>query len=388
MSNGDDPVRTGAVRLLNDHWDPTRGHTYPHRRTYPHQWLWDSCFASIAWAAVGEVDRGLRELTLALSAQFGDGFVPHMRYAKPNTARGPRSDVSSFTQPPVYAHALRVLVEHGGEPDPDLRRRVDLALDWLWKRRRDGGLIFVVHPWETGADDSPRWDSWMADFLGRGEVPLRWRRRPWSRYDRHLVARAQFDDDGEAYWSREFVCAPAAFNAIATHAAAEYAALSGDSAWAVRARESAEAMDERMWSPTTGLWSDVPIQGGGDSAELPTLDGVLPALTTADADKAHRALDQLLDPRRFAAPYGLAYVARNSPAFDANGYWRGTAWMQMNYLARLAALRWERTDVVEAIRAASRAGAQASRFAEHWNPLTGKGRGAVPLTWSALVAAM
>ncbi len=383
-----DPVRAGALRLLRDHWDPARGHTYPHRRTYPHQWLWDSCFASIAWAAVGDAERGMQELTMALSAQFEDGFVPHMRYAEANTLRGPRTDVSSFTQPPVYSHALRTLVTAGQPASVDLLARVPRALEWLWNRRRHDGLIVVVHPWETGADDSPRWDSWMGTFLGKDRMPLRWRRRPWSRYDRHLVTQAQFDEHGEAYWSHEFVCAPAAFNAITAHAAFEYGTLTGDVEWDARARELAAEMDARMWSDRTGLWSDVPVVGGGSSAELPTLDGVLPALVTADREKAMAALDQVIDPARFAAPFGLAYVAQDSPAFDADGYWRGTAWMQLNYLVRLAALRWERYDVVDAVRASSRAAAVQARFAEHWNPRTGKGRGAIPLTWSALVAAM
>jgi GH15 family glucan-1,4-alpha-glucosidase len=38
--------------------------------------------------------------------------------------------------------------------------------------------------------------------------------------------------------------------------------------------------------------------------------------------------------------------------------------------------------------AASRRAAAASGFAEHWNPETGQGHGAVPLTWSALVVAL
>jgi glycogen debranching enzyme len=115
---------------------------------------------------------------------------------------------------------------------------------------------------------------------------------------------------------------------------------------------------------------------------------VLPALVTSSEEKAARALDQLMSPRRFAAPYGPTFVARSHRAYSPNGYWRGTAWMQMSYLARLAALRWERGEVAEQIAQWSRRGAMRSGFAEHWNPETGKGRGAVPLTWAALVAAM
>jgi len=382
-------VLDGARRVLDAHWDSERGHTYPHRRTYPHQWLWDSCFAAIAWAAVGEPERGVRELDNALSAQFDDGFVPHMRYAFENNERGPRTDCSSFTQPPIHAHAARVLATYGPLPE-GMIERIGRGLDWLWEHRRTpDGLLFLVHPWESGADDSPRWDSWVADFLGVGDFRrLRWWRPRWSRFDRHLVEVAVFDPAGVAVDSPEFVVAPAAFNALAAHAAMEYAELSGDASWARRAAELADLMDHRMWRHGEGLWSDVAIRGGGDSVHIPTLDGVLPALVTADAARAARALDQLESTRRFAAPYGPTYVARSHSSYRPNEYWRGSAWMQMSYLARLAALRWERTELADTIAACSRRAALRSGFAEHWNPQTGKGRGAIPLTWAALAAAM
>jgi hypothetical protein len=382
-------ARAGAERLLADHWDEARGHTYPHRKTYPHQWLWDSCFAAVAWDAVGRPDRGLRELTNVLSGQLADGFVPHMRYTGPSEGRGPRTDVSSFTQPPIFAHTARVLAAHVDVPAA-VAERIERGLAWLWeKRRTPDGLIFLVHPWESGADDSPRWDSWAASFLHSADwTRLRWRRWRWSALDRHLVAQAEFDAEGIAVSSRSFVCAPAAFNALAAHAAAEYAALTADATWAARATELASRMDRHMWNEDTGLWSDIAVIGGGGSVHVPTLDGLLPALVTADQGKAARALDQLADPNRFAAPYGVNYVARNAPSYRPDQYWRGSAWMQMNYLARLAALRWERDDLVAAIRTMSIRGALKGGYAEHWNPQTGKGQGAIPLTWSALVAAM
>jgi hypothetical protein len=109
MTSPTEDIRARALGLLEDHWDDDRGHTYPNLSTYPHQWLWDSCFAAICWDAVGRPERGLRELTNAMSAQFADGFVPHIRYAGTGSGRGPRSDVSSYTQPPIFAHAARVL---------------------------------------------------------------------------------------------------------------------------------------------------------------------------------------------------------------------------------------------------------------------------------------
>jgi Glycosyl hydrolase family 63 C-terminal domain len=377
-------IRQRARAVLEAHWDPHRGHCYPHTGQYPHQWLWDSCFTAICWAALGD-GRATSELETALSDQLPDGFVPHMRYAGPTIDRGPLEHVSSFTQPPMYAHAAAFLTRRALELPVGLRERIERALRFLWTQRRAAdGLIFIVHPWESGADDSPRWDSWIAaDWQ-----PLRWEYQRWTDLDLALVEQALFNHHGAAVASRAFQVAPAAFNALTGHAALELAALGGGEDWRDQADQLATAIDRHLWNDREGLWSDMPMVGGGASVDVPTLDGVLPALVTHDAAKAHRALDQLLDSTRFLAPFGLAYVARDNPKYQPEMYWRGTAWMQMNYLTLLAARRWQRADVVDRITDMSRRAVGVSGFAEHWNPETGEGYGATPLTWSALVVAL
>jgi hypothetical protein len=371
--------------MLENHWDEERQHTYPNLSKYPHQWLWDSCFASICWSVLGYPERAVQELSSALSSQFEDGFVPHMRYARPNKKRGPLSNVSSYTQPPMYAHAARVISNRSSVP-ADLVAKISSALEWLWnKRRADDGLIFIVHPWESGADDSPRWDSWIT---AREIKDLHWNRMRWSRFDKKLVHATRFDLNGEAVSSSAFKCAPAGFNVLACHAAQELANLNVSTEWVERSNKLAEAIDATLWDAEQGLWSDAALTGGGQSTRIPTLDGVLGALVTRDKAKATRSLDQLLDPTRFAAPYGLAYVARNHSSYNPDEYWRGTAWMQMNYLAALAARRWGREEIVDSIHSMSQRAALKSGLAEHWNPESGEGRGAIPLTWSALVMAI
>jgi Mannosylglycerate hydrolase MGH1-like glycoside hydrolase domain len=379
----DTTLRRRAQEILADHWDTERGYSYPHRGTYPHQWLWDSCFTAIVRAGLGD-GRAASELRTALSGQLADGFVPHMRYAGPTIARGPLAGVSSFTQPPVYAHAARVLDRHGFDPGGDALARIDRALRYLWTVRRRGGLIAIVHTWESGADASPRWDSWT----GRDWTSRPWTRPAWDEFELGLVDAAVFDPSGAAGASRAFEVAPAAFNALAAHAAAEFAALTGDQGWRERAAELAGEIDAQLWDEREGLWSDRPVVGGGPSATVPTLDGVLGTLVTPDAAKAERALGQLTEPARFGAEFGLAYLPRDHPAYQPDLYWRGAAWMQLNYLVALAASRWERTELASAIGAMSRRAARVSGFAEYWNPETGAGHGAIPLTWSTLVTAM
>ncbi len=371
-------VHDVARAVLEGAWDDARGYCFPHPDVYPHLWLWDSCFHAIAWAAFGD-GRAVHELEAALAGQLDDGFVPHMRYAGPTIPRGPLPGVSSFTQPPMYAHAAAVLARRGLEVPASLVDSAAAGLDWLWRHRMGGdGLLFVVHPWESGADDSPRWDDWVG--------AMEWNRPEWTEADFRIRDAAEYSEIGAAVWSAAFVAAPAAFNAIAADGARELAELTGDARWRARSDDLAVAIDAELWA--RDRWVDSAVVGGGPSAAVPTLDGILPALVTSDESKARQALACLDDVAQYRGEFGLRYVPASHPRYDPDGYWRGSSWMPLHYLASLAAARWGDDDLTGYLRAASRMAAARSGFAEHWNPETGAACGARPQTWSALVAAI
>lgn len=368
-------ARQGARDVLSGSWREADGFCPPNPTVYPHQWLWDSCFQAIAWAALDDA-RAARELESCLSGALESGFVPHMRYLGPSSGRGPLAQTSSFTQPPIYAHAARYLLDRGLRVDT---APIEAGLDWLWDSRlTDDGLVVIVHPWESGSDDSPRWDSWvgLTDYDHAAS----------SAWDRDLVAATDFDSFGAAVWSSDFVCAPAAFNSFVAHAAAETYHLTRDPLWERRSKELAAAIDVHLWDESTGLWIDKAIVGGGDSVTIPTLDGVLGALCTDNAGKAERALAHLSDPGMFGTAHGLAFVPPAHDRYDPNEYWRGPAWPQLNYMAGVAARRWGNEGLYRDIARKSVHAALESGFSEYWNPETGRGLGAIPQGWAALAA--
>jgi hypothetical protein len=302
-----------------------------------------------------------------------------MRYSAPSINRGPLATSSSFTQPPIYAHAARRIRENGFEVSPQLIGKIETALDCLWENRRtEDGLFYIVHPWESGSDDSPRWDSWsgLTD----------WERMAFTRFDHSLVEDTLFDRRGAAVWSRSFVAAPAAFNSFVGHAAHELAALNGSDSWRRRAAEIGEVVDGELWDERQGMWIDRAIVGGGESVAIPTLDGLFGALVTSDAERANRALAQALDPMRFHAEFGLRFLPGTHPRYRPDQYWRGPAWPQLNYMLGQAALRWKNKALYKGIADMSTRAALSSGFAEYWNPETGEGLGAVPQGWAAVAA--
>lgn len=378
---------TEEVRnLLEAHWRPDHGYSVPNPGTYPHLWLWDSCFHAIIWAKLGD-PRAVQELDAVLAGQLDNGMVPHMRYGGegPDTWLGPLTKSSSLTQPPMFGHAIRLLADAGIELAPETLSKAKAGLDWLWDNRRTPeGLIYVVHPWEAGNDHSPRWDDWGAP----GRTKDGYSRPARTAWNKDRMKEVTFSEDGAANWSTSFVACPAAFNAYTAFNMRELASVTGDQELADRADALAAAMDGHLWDEGEQLWSDQAVVGGGPSVRIPISDGVMGALVTADPAKARAALAQLWDPARFGAEFGPANVGREHPAYDPDTYWRGPAWPPLNYLFQRAYLGQGMTREADAMAELTAKGAVASGWAEYWNPENGRGLGAVPQSWAGLVIAM
>ncbi|MFF6980184.1 hypothetical protein ACFZAV_21160 [Streptomyces sp. NPDC008343] len=379
-------ARREALKLLDSHWGEDRGFCVPNPKTYPHLWLWDSCFHAIVWANLGD-PRAHRELAAVLQGQLPDGMVPHMRYgpAGPDTWLGPLAGTSSLTQPPMYGHAIRAMADGGTTPSADVLHRARRGLDWLWEHRRtEDDLLYIVHPWEAGNDHSPRYDDWGAP----GRTPKDYDRAARTAWNKERMRDISFHDDGAAAWSSAFVSCTAAFNAYTAFNMAELAHVVGDPELFERARRISRAMDTHLWDEGQGLWNDREIVGGGRSVAIPISDGIMGALVTDDSARAKAALAHLADPESFAAPFGPSNVARSHPSYDPRSYWRGPAWPQLNYLLWLALRRWNMNEQAHAIAAASATAASANGWAEYWDPETGDGLGAAPQSWTTLVVAM
>lgn len=340
------------------------------------------------WDVALDDARAVRELAAVLDGQLPGGMVPHMRYGAvpPDTWLGPLPLTSSLTQPPMFGHAIKVVVERGFDVPAGTLDRAVRGLDWLWTHRRtDRDLMYVVHPWEAGNDHSPRWDAWGAP----GTTPADWDRPARTAWNKARMGDVTFHADGAAAWSSTFVAAPAGFNAYVAFNLAELAAALDDRNLADRAARIAAAMDEHLWDENEALWCDLAIVGGHRQRVCtPISDGVMGALVTPEATRADAALAQLDLPDRFGAPFGPTNVARSHSAYDPGMYWRGVAWPHLNYLLWLALRRQHRLDEASALARRTLETAMHSGFAEYWHPETGAGLGAIPQSWTALALAM
>ena len=152
------------------------GYTVPAQGLYPYQWCWDSGPIALGWAAAGRWDNAWSELERLLSAQWPSGMVPHIVFWSQDDTYFPGPDVwatgrhpptTGLTQPPLPVSAAARLFE--ADPDRDRAARACSAASgpgcWPgWPGsggpgRGPHGACVVVHPWESGMDNSPSWDE-------------------------------------------------------------------------------------------------------------------------------------------------------------------------------------------------------------------------------------
>ena len=191
-----------------------------------------------------------RELLSLFGAQWADGRIPQIAFnpAVPDDAYFPgpsvwRSsaieghppiDTSGIIQPPLHAVAAASILSRLGDRGLRFAERAYPCLvdqNAYIRRRRtvDGGLAALVHPWETGLDNSPAWDHPLAAVpadltlfetytrrdvahAGVGERPTD---EDYARYIRLMLMYRDhgYDDD----WVRaeaEFLVVDPAFNAL------------------------------------------------------------------------------------------------------------------------------------------------------------------------------
>ena len=354
----------------------------PNSTTYPFQHLWDSCFHALIWNKLGNTDRALSELENIFINQNHLGLVPHINYFEPPQARNEfwvekwgRAESSSISQPPMYGHTIAELVRSGVDVPKDLVDKAAKGLKFFLQHRESHpvkNLVYIVHPWESGLDNSPRWDDFYPYLLEGAEV---FEERVWSEVKLELLRGIQFQGDSSIS-SREFKVASVGFNALLAFNIIELAETTGaiPANAGLSIRESLiTCFDEELMS-----WADP----GTSTGRTRTLDGLLAGLVC----KKDRGMifEQLADPQAFGGAFGPPSVHRQEPSFQPDVYWRGSTWPQMTYLFWLMTQRAGAKETSNQLSDALVKGALRSGFAEHWNADTGEGLGAAPQSWAGL----
>ncbi|HEY3339998.1 MAG TPA: hypothetical protein VGK18_15975 [Propionicimonas sp.] len=398
---------------------------------YPHQWSWDAAFVAIGIATF-DIPRALAELEHLRRGQWNSGMIPHIVFSDapgyfPDAARWrtaaaspPGVATSGICQPAVHAIALeRIRHRAAGGPHEAavldyLRRTFDSWLAWhRWLhdiRGADGsGLLTIHHGWESGMDNSPRFDAAYAR-VQPGELEPFVRtdtavvadvgQRPTDgEYARYLWLVQQLADIGYRDEEADAVCDFAVKDVFAS---AVFAVACDDLAtiadalgrepdartlrtWAI---DSALAVDATI-DPATGLACDVDLRAGAPIS-VPCISGFAPLLSTRDG-AVRASQETLLAGTGWLGAPGLAFrvpcsTSPASSAFRARQYWRGPTWPVLTWLLAFQARRHGSADLFDSLRRASLSQLADLKFGEYYEPFTGEPLGSARQSWTAAVA--
>ncbi|MCB5174490.1 MGH1-like glycoside hydrolase domain-containing protein [Microvirga lenta] len=395
------------------------GYTVPTDRLYPFQWNWDSAFVAMGFATF-DVDRAYRELERLIEGQWDDGMIPHIVFHAPSDTYFPGPEVwgtrhriatSGITQPPVFGMALRHVHEaavEAGLPNAAERTRnlFQAALRshrwWLRARDPDGlGLVAILHPWESGSDNSPAWDAALARVptstttairrkdTGHVDAAMRPRDEDYQRFIHLVDTYRECGWDPQRQWAvAPFKIADVQMTAILARATADLIHLAEDFGWEAERAELSEMHDRltaglaRRWRSHLSRFVSLDLVSGED-VEAPTQACFMPLVALRIDDAQRQAVQAEIERWHEGMVVGLPSTAPFSPAFEPKRYWRGPVWavvnwliadgLRMNGLENLAQ-RIEQTTV----RAIERAG-----FCEYFDPTTGEGLGGDTFSWTA-----
>lgn len=393
-------------RVLRQNWRSGEREGVPYAYTcpspghYPYQWYWDSCFAAISWSHF-EPERGREELRSLLRAQREDGFIGHTIFwgAPVSLSRGYRYNVvrrrdhtTATIQPPLLAWAWeRVAAASGADAEAFVNEGLEPLerhYDWLARERDlDGdGLLTIIQPDESGLDASPAFDSvWGRRCAGLPGFPLLVMRNRRMRFEARAIAQRTGEHVKEVLT-----------NVLYALGLAALARLGGGDRFSERATAVAEALQERCYDESSGLYNDL-AGDDGRPLRVNTWSSLAPLALPDLPEACSRRLveEQLLERSRYRTAVPIPSVASSEPSFEPGysagrfpwrlrRYWRGPTWVNTAWLLVPAMRRLGYDEAADELLVPLLDAMEREGLREYYHAVTGEGLGAVDFGWSSL----
>ena len=417
MTNTNLIDKARAILRTNDRG----GYCVPTARLYPFQWNWDSAFVAMGWGTFDEA-RAWQEITSLLKGQWDNGLIPQIVFHAPSDDYFPGPDVwgvthtpptSGITQPPVLATAARHLWDHArdraqadaiaAEVYPPLLRNHR----W-WQAARDPefrGLVATLHPWETGMDNSPAWDTALARVPTDTVTPIRRRdtthvdaamRPRGEEYQRFIHLVDLFRDTGwdaaRMLAASPFRVADVATNAILLRAEQDLMALATRFGTPAERQEIEQRIAglhaglDRLWRDDLGLYCSMDLTTH-ETIPIGTSAGFLPLFARHAPARTARLAATLAD-WTASVTWLVPSTDPRSAKFEPKRYWRGPIWAVVNWMIADGFAAAGNPAIADRIRTDTVALIEAAGPSEYFDPTTGEGIGGADFSWTASIYLM
>lgn len=427
---------TAATNLFDEalavlHGNDRGSYIVPAGDLYPHQWLWDSCFIAIGLRHL-DTERAQQELESLVRGQWANGMIPNLifdphpkhhrehnlwqSWLNPHAPNGVIT--SGVTQPPMLAEAIVRVGQRLKLPErrswyAKMYPHLLAYHQWLLAERTIAdGLVLLLHPYESGMDNSPpliyemhehAWPWWikLLEFSRLDSLVNLVRRDvrhvpPGQRISNvEAVAewallrrlRAQAYDSARILEKPHFALEDLAFNCIfirANHHLVEIAKTIGRPLPEGMADQfkRAETALETLWDEQTGRYYSRCL--AGETIYEASVSTLLPLYAGCISQERAEHLAGLLRKRsQFKANYPVPTVPLSSHMFNSTKYWQGPVWININWLVIDGLERYGFKDEAAALREKTLQLVAKNGCFEYFNPLDGSPAGAANFSWTA-----
>lgn len=408
-------------------------YTAPAPNLYPHQWLWDSCFVAIGLAHY-QPRRAMIEISSLLDAQWQNGMIPHMIFAAKtpywighrfwrswrSSAAPQHIGTSGITQPPLVAIAALAVADKltPGERVVWLRQVYPSLLAyhrWLYRERdpHNTGLVVLIHPWESGLDNSPVWMEvlkripnplWLGTFFRlkldklingfRSDVHSVLMHQRLSEVEavrllhRAILLRQQNYDSYLILQKNHLLVEDLTFNSLlitANRALFDIATLINEelpSDLNLRTQKTEQALEE-LWDETSGQYYSRNFRTQ-KLVKTPTIATFMPLYSgTISPERAQRLRSLLTNPTAYWPLYPVPSASLSSDYFDQHRFWQGPTWINTNWFIIKGLEHYNFAAEAIHLRQTTLGLIEKTGFREYYSPLTGEGLGASDFSWTA-----
>ncbi|WP_300060571.1 hypothetical protein [uncultured Roseobacter sp.] len=393
-------------------------YTLPTHGLYPFQWNWDSCLSALGFSHFDE-ERAWTEIDTLFANQWPDGMVPHIVFHEEDDGYFPGPDVwrtgrpvptSGITQPAVAGFAVRRLVDRARDRELAATRarallpRIHAWHEWFYRCRdpQGTGLVAIIHPWESGRDNSVDWDDVFDRVPTDGVEPFNRRdtqhanpshRPTQAQYERYIWLVQRFRslgwDNTKLHDASPFQVVDPGFNAILIRSSSDLADLAEQldvPEIAAQSRGHAArgvAAMETLWSDGMGqyLCQD---RTTGTLIKSPSIAGLLAGFAPIPAPRA-KAIAERLTTLGGQVDHLVPSHDPGARAFDSLRYWRGPVWLIVNYMIADGLMRSGEAAIAQRIINDSLRLIERSGFAEYYDPHTAEPCGGDQFTWTAAI---
>ena len=412
-----------SILRLNDRG----GYTVPTERLYPYQLNWDSAICALGWHYFNKA-RAWNEIRMLLKGQWDNGMLPHIIFHQDSPDYFPNADVwnvpetcfqegvehpqtSGISQPPVLATCVRKLWEADKEPAIESSELKHICINilnwhrWYWSARdpENIGMVSILHPWESGMDNSPAWDKSLVSVPStqnssykRQDITLiDANQRPLKKeYDRYLYLveklRDEKYDSTNIFQDFPFRVIDVGLNSILHRANLDLLALFDQFGMLSESLELKKRIEltckafDKLWDEQHEHYYNRD-EISGELIRIPTSACFLPLFGQLASDKQAQKMISTLEEWMKQEFLLVPSTSPFDPNYESQRYWRGPIWPHVNWMICEGLKNYDRHDLSQIIRMQTLELISKLGFREYYHPLGESGLGGESFSWTAAV---